>query len=151
SFPCVKTVAVLPPIGVASASHRQPWEGGMTDTTAPAAAGRTPVHLWIVGVVSLLWNGFGGYDFVMSLTRGEAYWRESGMTQAMIDYYNAMPVWMYVPWILGVWGAVLGSVLLLLRMRLAVHAFALSLLGAVLSLIYGLVNIGRAHVLTPVT
>lgn len=110
----------------------------MTDTTTPAAAERTPVHLWIVGVVSLLWNGYGGYDFVMSLTRGEAYWRESGMTDAMIAYYNAMPVWMYVPWILGVWGAVLGSILLLLRMRLAVHAFALSLLGAVLSLIYGL-------------
>lgn len=111
----------------------------MTDTTAPAAPGRTPVHLWIVGVVSLLWNGFGGYDFVMSLTRGEAYWRESGMTDAMIAYYNAMPVWMYVPWILGVWGAVLGSILLLLRSRFAVHAFALSLIGAVVSLIYGLV------------
>lgn len=111
----------------------------MTDTTAPAAPGRTPVHLWIVGGLSLLWNAFGGYDFVMSVTRGEAYWRESGMTDAMIAYYNAMPVWMYVPWVLGVWGAVAGSILLLMRSRFAVHAFALSLLGAVVSLFYGLV------------
>ena len=101
---------------------------------------KTPWHLWLVGVLSLAWNGFGAYDFIMSTTQGEAYWRASGMTQPMIDYYNAMPEWMYVPWVLGVWGAVAGSVLLLLRMKWAVHAFTLSLIGAAGSLIYGLMN-----------
>lgn len=69
---------------------------------------KTPWHLWLVGVLSLLWNGFGAYDFVMTNTQGEAYMRASGMTQPMIDYYNAMPTWMYGPWVLGVFGAVLG-------------------------------------------
>ena len=49
----------------------------------------------------------------------------------------AMPTWMYGPWILGVWGAVAGSILLLMRSRFAVWAFGLSLIGAVVSLIYG--------------
>ena len=101
---------------------------------------KTPWHLWVVGGVSLLWNAYGGFDFIMSTTRGEAYWRESGMTQPMIDYYNAMPAWMYAPWTLGVWGAVIGSILLLLRNRLAVPAFAASVVGAVTSLLYGLMN-----------
>lgn len=105
----------------------------MTDTTRAAV----PWHLRAVGVLSLLWNGFGAWDFVMSLTQRETYWRASGMTDAMIAYYNAMPTWMYLPWILGVWGAVAGSILLLMRSRFAVHAFALSLLGAVVSLLYG--------------
>lgn len=100
----------------------------------------TPWHLWAVGVISLLWNAFGGYDFVMSVTQGETYWRASGMTDAMVAYYNAMPTWMYVPWVLGVWGAVAGSILLLMRNKLAVPAFALSLIGAVGSLAYGLAN-----------
>lgn len=108
----------------------------MTDTMKAA----TPWHLWAVGVISLLWNAFGGYDFVMSVTQGEPYWRASGMTQPMIDYFNAMPTWMYVPWVLGVWGAVAGSILLLMRSRFAIHAFALSLLGAIGSLAYGLMN-----------
>lgn len=108
----------------------------MSDTMKAA----TPWHLWAAGVISLLWNAFGGYDFVMSVTQGETYWRASGMTDAMIAYYNAMPTWMYVPWVLGVWGAVAGSILLLMRNRLAVPAFALSLLGAVGSLAYGLAN-----------
>ena len=108
----------------------------MTDTMKTA----TPWHLWAVGVISLLWNGYGGYDFVMSMTQGEPYWRASGMTDAMIAYYNAMPTWMYGPWVLGVWGAVAGSVLLLLRNKLAVPAFALSLLGTVGNLAYGFAN-----------
>ena len=98
---------------------------------------RTPWHLWVVGVVSLLWNAFGAFDFVSTITRGEAYLREMKFDQAMIDYFLAMPTWMYVPWTLGVWGAVIGSILLLLRNRFAVWAFALSLIGAVVSLVYG--------------
>lgn len=98
---------------------------------------KTPWHLWLVGVLSLLWNGFGAFDFVQTTTRGEAYMREMGFGDDMIAYYDAMPAWMYVPWTLGVWGAVIGSVLLLLRRRWAVEAFGLSLLGALVSLIYG--------------
>ena len=89
-----------------------------------------------MGVLSLLWNGFGAFDFVQTVTRGEAYMREAGFGDEMIAYYNALPDWMYGPWVLGVWGAVIGSILLLARRRWAAHAFALSLLGAVVSLIY---------------
>ena len=98
---------------------------------------KTPWHLWLVGVLSLLWNGFGAFDFIQTTTRGEAYMRAAGFDDAMVAYYEAMPGWMYVPWTLGVWGAVIGSVLLLLRRRWAVPAFGLSLLGALISLIYG--------------
>lgn len=98
---------------------------------------RTPWHLWLVGVLSLLWNGFGAWDFIQTTTRGEAYMRAMGFGDDMIAYYNAMPTWMYGPWILGVWGAVIGSILLLARRRWAVVAFALSFLGALISLIYG--------------
>lgn len=97
---------------------------------------RTPWHVWLVGVLSLLWNGFGAFDFIQTTTRGEAYMRAAGFDDAMVAYYEAMPGWMYVPWTLGVWGAVMGSVMLLLRRRWAVPAFGLSLLGALISLIY---------------
>lgn len=107
----------------------------MTDMTV-----KTPWHLWVVGVVSLLWNGYGGYDFIMTTTKGEEYLRASGFDQPMIDYFMGMPTWMYGPWVLGVWGALIGSILLLMRNRLAFPAFALSLLGAVGSLVFGLMN-----------
>lgn len=108
----------------------------MTSMADTAALRRTPWHLWVVGILSLLWNAFGGYDYVMTLTRGEAYWRENGMNDAMVAYYNAEPTWMYAPWTMGVWGAILGSVLLLLRSRWAVWAFGVSLIGAVVNVLY---------------
>ena len=105
----------------------------MTDTTKSAA----PWHLWAVGGLGLLWNGFGAYDYIMSHSDGAAaYMAGMGMTEAQIAYGEAMPAWTSVPWALGVWGALLGSVLLLLRMKWAFHAFVVSLLGLLVSLVY---------------
>ena len=43
---------------------------------APAtAATPAPWHLWAIGIASLLWNCFGGYDYVMSQTRNAEYMR----------------------------------------------------------------------------
>ena len=96
----------------------------------------TPWHLWLVGLLSLAWNGYGAFDYIQTNTRGEAYMRASGFGDAAVAYFFAMPTWMYVPWTMGVWGAVLGSLLLLARSRWAVHAFAISLIGAFVSVIY---------------
>lgn len=97
---------------------------------------RAPLSLWVVGALGLLWNGFAAYDFVMTSTQGEAYWRASGMSEAAIAHYNATPIWLYAPWIMGVWGGVIGSLLLLSRSAWAITAFAVSLVGAVVLAIY---------------
>ncbi len=95
---------------------------------------KAPAHLWIVGVLALLWNGFGAYDYFMTRTRGAEY-IESMMPDidgaAMMAYIDSFPVWASFGWGLGVWGGLIGSILLLARHRLAVAAFALSLAGAV--------------------
>jgi hypothetical protein len=104
-------------------------------TAATADAPRAPWHLWVVGVVSVLWNGFGACDYIMSHT-GDAYLRSMGMNDSTVAAYHAMPMWMTVDWTVGVWGSVLGSVLLLLRMRWAFHAFVVSLAGLVISICY---------------
>ena len=96
----------------------------------------TPWHFWVVAVVSLLWNGFGAYDYTMSHLQGETYYRQMGMTDAVIAAMNAYPTWMHAVWAVGVWGSLAGSLLLLLRSRWAFHAFALSALGALGNLIY---------------
>lgn len=116
----------------------------MTAAYQPERAARAPWHLWVVGVLSLLWNGFGVFDFVSSMTGGEEYLRGMGMTDAQIAYFNAMPPWTYLFWVLGVFGAEAGSVLLLLRRRWALPAFVISLIGLLGSLVYSfLLSDGR--------
>lgn len=100
------------------------------------ANNKTPWHLWTVGALGLLWNAYGGYDYVMSNTQGEAYLRGAGMTDAQIAYFSAMPSWMTAVWAIGVWGAILGAILLLLRSKWALHVFIASCAAFVLSLVY---------------
>ena len=40
---------------------------------ATTAESRTPVHVWIVGILSLLWSCFGSYDYTMTRMRNMDY------------------------------------------------------------------------------
>lgn len=97
---------------------------------------KTPVHLWIVGGVSLIWNFFGVFDYLATHLRWEFYL--SQFSQEQLDYFHSFPDWVVSGWAFGVWGALAGSVALLMRRRWAVWAFALSLLGLLVSSIYTL-------------
>jgi hypothetical protein len=104
---------------------------------------KTPLHLWIVGIVSTLWNSFGVTDYVMTRTRGAA-WIDQMMpgvdSAKFMAYIDAFPIWASIGWALGVWLALAGSLLLLLRSRHAVAAFAVSLVGAIVGIGYQLMN-----------
>jgi hypothetical protein len=98
------------------------------------SAAKTPLHLWIVGGLATVWNAFGCYDYVMTETRNEAYL--SMATAAQRAYFESFPAWMVGAWALGVWGGLIGAVLLLMRSRHAVTAFGLSLLGLAIGTFY---------------
>lgn len=95
---------------------------------------RAPWHLWVVGGLSVLWNGMGAFDYLMTETRNEAYM--SQFTPKQLEYFYAFPAWVVALWAIAVWGAVLGSVLLLLRKRLAVAVFLVSFLSMLVTTIY---------------
>jgi hypothetical protein len=102
---------------------------------------KVPTSHWIVAVVSLLWNGFGGYDYTMSKLRNldyvaSAVGGDRALAQKMLEMLDAMPLWAHFLWGLGVWSSVLGSILLLLRSRHAVPVFLVSLVAAGLSFLY---------------
>ena len=100
-------------------------------------AAKAPVHLWIVGLLSLIWNAFGCTDYLMTRMRSEEWMAQSGGDpKAMLAWIDAFPFYAQFGWGLGVWMGLAGSILLLMRHRWAVWAYALSLLGAVLGLGY---------------
>ena len=113
----------------------------MTTADTPARAG-APWHFWLVTAISVCWNAFGAYDYTMSHTQGDAYYKAMKMTDAQLAFIHGYPVWMHAVWAFGVWGAVLGSILLLFRSRWAFHSFVVSALGAAGALIYQLATAG---------
>lgn len=88
---------------------------------------RAPAHLWIVGGLAALWNGFGALDYTMTQTRNPAWMAQ--MTDEQRAFLESAPVWLDATWALGVWGGLIGSLLLLARSRYAVAALIVSLLG----------------------
>jgi len=105
----------------------------MSDTFTSDTA-KTPLHLWIVGGLATLWNAFGCYDYVMTETANADYM--AMFTETQRAYFQSFPAWMVAFWAIGVWGALLGSLLLLMRSRHAVTAFGASLVGLLVGTIY---------------
>lgn len=92
-----------------------------------------PWHLWVVGVVTLLFNSMGIISYT---TTKLGMLAEMGLTPSQIAFMDSYPAWVSGFWALGVWGAFAGSVLLLLRSRFAVAAMWAALVGLLVTTIY---------------
>jgi len=106
----------------------------VNDMHAGEARSKTPVHLWIVGVLALLWNAMGAFDYLATKLQLDFYM--SQFTEQQLEYFYGFPKLMTACWAFGVWGAVAGSVGLLLRKKWAVWAFVVSCAGMVCTTIY---------------
>lgn len=108
----------------------------MTDMTV-----RTPWHLWLMGILALLFEIFGCFQFLVGVLGGDEMVRQSavsmGWTAAQAETYitwaKSLPMWLKAVWAVGVWGGLAAAILLLLRRRLAAPLFVLSLLMFVLN------------------
>lgn len=89
---------------------------------------KAPWHLWVVGIVTLLFNAMGILSY---MTTKLGMLAEMGMTPEQIAFMDSYPAWTSALWALGVWGAFAGSVLVLLRSRFAVPAMLVALLGLI--------------------
>ncbi len=105
----------------------------MTASTL-SPADRAPWHLWLIGILALLWNGMGAFDYLMTQTRNATYM--GGFTPEQLDYFYGLPKWSVATWAVSVWSGVLGSVFLLLRRRWAQPVFAVSLLSMLPTFVY---------------
>lgn len=95
---------------------------------------KAPWHLWLVGILAILWNSIGAFDYVMTQSRNESYL--SSLTQIQLDYLSAQPLWVVCAWAIAIWSSVLGSALLLMRKKLSAPVFSVSLIGIIATNIY---------------
>ena len=96
-----------------------------------ATPDQTPWHLWLVGILGLLWDSMGAFDYLMTQTQNESYM--SQFTLEQLEFFYGFPTWVVVFWALAVWGGVLGMLLLLLKRRLAVPVLLVSFLAMIVT------------------
>lgn len=93
-----------------------------SDTTGDPV--KTPWHLWVVGVLALIWYVSGTYTTLMAQAG-----RLQGISPDEAFYYAAQPHWFMVVTDVALLAAVAGSGMLLMRSARAVRAFGLSLIA----------------------
>lgn len=101
-------------------------------TTTP---GR-PWHLWLIGIIGGLWSSIGVLSFILTQMNVEAVMSRFPPQQR--EYFASFPLWAVAFWAIGVFGGVIGCLLLLLKNRLAFHALLASAIGAIVSNLGGL-------------
>ncbi len=92
------------------------------------AAPKTPWHLWVVGVLTLLWNSVGGFSYTMTRLGKLA---DLGMGAEEIAFFASYSPIANTFWALGVWGAIAASMLLLLRSRMAFPSIVVAIIGLI--------------------
>ncbi|MBT8132411.1 MAG: hypothetical protein KJO35_09095 [Gammaproteobacteria bacterium] len=100
----------------------------------------TPRHLWVIGIIALLWSAMGAMDYVMTQTQNESYM--SAFTPEQLEFFYAIPAPIVATWAIAVWGGVAGAILLLLRNKLATWVLLASFICMVITAIhnYGISN-----------
>lgn len=92
---------------------------------------KRPWHLWVVGIVGALWVSGGCFDFIMTVTRNEAYF--ANFPEYVREYFFNLPLWFMVVYAVAVWGGLIGCILLLFRTKLAATLLLLSFIATVIS------------------
>ena len=104
--------------------------------------GKNPVWFWILGVFILLWNLFGAFVFciMVLMVSGKldiaseqalANMNEAQRTQTLVtkDVILSTPMWSNVAFAVAVGFGILASIALLMRKRIALPFFVISLVG----------------------
>jgi len=116
----------------------------MTAAQGPAAPGR-PWHLWLIGIVGLLWSSMGVVSFLLTQLNVDAVMSRFPPQQR--TYFLSFPWWADALWAIGVLGGVIGCLLLLLKSRLASPVLLASLVGTIGSTLGGLFLLGGMKVM----
>jgi hypothetical protein len=85
--------------------------------------------LLTVGILGLAWNIFGTYQFIGSVNATSESLMAMGMSEAQAMVMTKYPLWMTIAFAIGVFGGLIGSILLLLKKAISEKIFLASLFG----------------------
>ena len=106
---------------------------------------KTPIHLWIIGILALLWDALGAFDYLATQMRLDFYM--SQFTPEQLDYFYGFPSWMDGAWAIAVWSSLLGAIALLLRRSWAVTLFGIAIVGMLVTSIHSFVLSNGAEIM----
>lgn len=103
----------------------------MTNSPQPSKS------FWIISVLALLWNAMGVMAFVM-MRRITTEQLVEQYGQGFADLFATKPAWAVGSFAVAVFAGLIASIALLLRKKLALPLFVVSLVGVIIHDIWGI-------------
>ncbi|NCT09746.1 MAG: hypothetical protein GW772_06670 [Flavobacteriia bacterium] len=97
---------------------------------------KTPNSFWLIGVLALIWNAFGVYFYLeLKFMTDEM---KSKIPVEQLSIIENTPAWATAAFAIAVWFGFFGSILLLMRKKIAKGLFMISLAGIFVQMIYNI-------------
>lgn len=110
----------------------------------PTPSMKLPVWFWVIAVAGLLWTLMGVASYFMDVTMSEE--TLAAMPQAQREIYETRPSWVVGLYAIAVFTALIGAIALVMRKRLAVPFFGVSLAAVIVQ--FGYVLFGMSVIAT---
>ncbi len=114
---------------------------------------KPPKSFWVIGVLALLWNLMGVSQFFMATFMLDTLVADLPEVQA--DMYRSIPTWYTVIFAIAVFSGLLGCITMLLRKKITLALFGISLLAVLVAQGYWILGtdvmevIGTSSVIMP--
>jgi hypothetical protein len=108
---------------------------------------KTPIAFWIIGVIGLLWNGFGVVNWVRQTFMLDAVLEDVPEEQHVL--YENIPLWLTLIFGIAVITGTLACIGLLMKKKWAVPLFLVSLITIVVQMGYGMLSAESREILGP--
>lgn len=114
---------------------------------------KPPKSFWVIGVLALLWNLLGVSQFFMATFMLDTLVADLPEVQA--DMYRSIPTWYTVIFAIAVFSGLLGCITMLLRKKITLALFGISLLAVLVAQGYWILGtdvmevIGTSSVIMP--
>ncbi|GHC51709.1 hypothetical protein [Ulvibacter litoralis] len=95
-------------------------------------ANKPGTSFWIIAIVGLIWNLMGVYNFFLTVTNSASF--RAQYTLEQLQVLDAGPSWMHVVFGIGVITGTLGCLFLILKKKLAIATFAVSLVAVLIQM-----------------
>lgn len=114
---------------------------------------KPPKSFWVISVLALLWNFMGVFQFYLATFSLDAM--VESLPDAQADLYRGIPTWYTVIFAIAVFSGLLGCITMLLRKKITVALFGISLLAVLVAQGYWILGteaidiIGTSSVIMP--
>ncbi|MDT0558691.1 hypothetical protein RM697_08535 [Ichthyenterobacterium sp. W332] len=95
---------------------------------------KPPIWYWILSIIALLWNALGVMNYIQQAYRTEGFLEQ--VTTEQLAILDSRPAWATAVFAIAVFTGLLGSLLLLLRKKVATPILIISFVCAVATQIW---------------